>query len=190
VFSFRTNTREAGRAILFLAVLAAIASPSWPQQQASDLTSQSLENLMNIQVTSASKKAENLSSAPAAIFVLTGEDIRRGGFSSIPDALRMVPGLHFAQQSAHVWIVAARGFSNVFNDKMLVLIDGRLVYDPLFGGVWWDVQDPLLEDIDRIEIIRGPGGTLWGANAVNGVINIDPATGDHTGSSTQSSDKG
>jgi iron complex outermembrane receptor protein len=127
---------------------------------------------MNIQVTSATKKAENLSGAPAAIFVITGEDIRRGGFSSIPDALRMVPGLHVAQQSSHVWVVAARGFSSVFNDKMLVLIDGRLVYTPAFGGVWWDVQDPPLEDIDRIEIIRGPGGTLWGANAVNGVINI------------------
>ena len=127
---------------------------------------------MNIQVTSASKKAESLSAAPAAIFVVTGEDIRRGGFSSVPDALRMVPGLHVAQQSAHVWIVAARGFSSIFNRYMLALIDGRLVYTPLFGGVWWDIQDPPLEDIDRIEVIRGPGGALWGANAVNGVINI------------------
>jgi iron complex outermembrane receptor protein len=91
---------------------------------------------MNIQVTSASKKVENLSQAPAAVFVVTGEDIRRGGFSAIPDALRMIPGLHVAQQSAHVWIVAARGFSNIFNSRMLVLVDGRLVYTPLFGGVW------------------------------------------------------
>jgi iron complex outermembrane recepter protein len=137
-----------------------------------DLTSISIEDLMNIQVTSASKKAESLSSAPAAIFVITGEDIRRGGFSSVPDALRTVPGLYVVQQSSHVWLVTARGFSNEFNDKMLVLIDGRLVYSPTFGGVFWDVQDPPLEDIDRIEVIRGPGGTLWGANAVNGVINI------------------
>lgn len=153
-------------------MLAAIALPVWSQQKADDLTSQSLEDLMAIQVTSVSKKAENLSNAPAAIFVITGEDIRRGGFSSIPDALRTVPGLHVAQQNAHVWVVAARGFSSVFNRDMLVLIDGRLVYTPLFGGVWWDVQDPPLEDIDRIEVIRGPGGTLWGADAVNGVINI------------------
>jgi len=137
-----------------------------------DLTSISIEDLMNIQVTSASKKAESLSAAPAAIFVITGEDIRRGGFSSVPDALRTVPGLYVVQQSSHVWLVTARGFSDEFNDKMLVLIDGRLVYSPTFGGVFWDVQDPPLEDLDRIEVIRGPGGTLWGANAVNGVINI------------------
>ena len=132
----------------------------------------SIEDLMNVQVTSASKKAESLSTAPAAIFVITGEDIRRGGFSSVPEALRSVPGLYVVQQSAHVWLVTARGFSNEFNDKMLVLIDGRLVYSPTFGGVFWDVQDPPLEDIDRIEVIRGPGGTLWGADALNGVINI------------------
>jgi iron complex outermembrane recepter protein len=157
-------------AVLLAAVLA--APSAWPRQQSDDLTSESLEALMNIQVTSASKKAENLSNAAAAIFVITGEDIRRGGFSSIPDALRLVPGLHVAQQNAHVWVVAARGFSSVFDRDMLVLVDGRLVYTPLFGGVWWDVQDPPLEDIDRIEVIRGPGGTLWGADAVNGVINI------------------
>ena len=127
---------------------------------------------MKIEVTSASKKSETLSKAPAAIFVITADDIRRGGFSSVPDALRMVPGLYVAQPNAHVWIVSARGFASSFNDKMLVLIDGRVVFSPTFGGVYWDVQDPPLEDIDRIEVIRGPGGTLWGANAVNGVINI------------------
>ena len=137
-----------------------------------DLTQVSIESLMNIEVTSASRKTEALSAAPAAIFVITGEDIRRGGFSSVPDALRQVPGLHVAQQNAHLWVVAARGFGVFFNNKMLVLIDGRIVYTPTFGGVWWDVQDPPLDDIDRIEVIRGPGGTLWGANAVNGVINI------------------
>jgi iron complex outermembrane receptor protein len=137
-----------------------------------DLTSISIEALGNIQVTSASKKTENLSAAPAAIFVISGEDIRRGGFSSVPDALRTVPGLYVVQLSSHVWLVTARGFSNEYNDKMLVLIDGRLVYSPTFGGVFWDVQDPPLEEIDRIEVIRGPAGTLWGADAMNGVINI------------------
>ena len=127
---------------------------------------------MKVRVTSASKQVESLSTAAAAIFVITGDQIRRGGFSSVPDALRVVPGLYVAQQSSHVWIVAARGFADAFNNKMLVLIDGRTVYTPTFGGVYWDVQDPPLEDIDRIEVIRGPGGTLWGANAVNGVINI------------------
>ncbi len=99
-----------------------------------DLTSISIEDLMNIQVTSASKKAETLFAAPAAIFVITGEDLRRGGFSSVPDALRTVPGLYVVQQSSHVWLVTARGFSNEFNDKMLVLIDGRLVYSPTLAA--------------------------------------------------------
>src|SRR6202171_2577324 len=147
------------------------SSQTSPSSQG-DLTQVSIENLMNMEVTSVSKKAEALSAAPAAIFVITGEDIRRGGFSSVPDALRQVPGMHVAQQNAHVWVVAARGFSSFFNNKMLVLIDGRIVYTPTFGGVWGDAHHPPLDDIDRIEVIRGPGGTLWGANAVNGVINI------------------
>ena len=147
-------------------------APLAAQNVPNDLSSASLEQLMQIEVTSASKKSETLSKAPAAIYVITGEAIQRGGFSSIPDALRMVPGLYVAQTNAHVWVVSARGFANSFNDKMLVLIDGRVVFSPTFGGVYWDVQDPPLEDIDRIEVIRGPGGTLWGANAVNGVINI------------------
>lgn len=161
--------RAAGALFSLLNLLGA---PIPGQNAQPDLTSQSLEELMKIEVTSPSKKSEALSKAPAAIFVITGDDIRRGGFSSVPDALRMVPGLYVVQQSAHFWLVSARGFSNTFNNKMLVLIDGRVVYSPTFGGVYWDVQDPALEDIDRIEVIRGPGGTLWGANAVNGVINI------------------
>ncbi len=161
--------------LLAISIAGTGVSAQEPSQGAAkpvDLTSISIEDLMNIQVTSASKKEESLSAAPAAIFVITGADIRRGGFSSVPDALRTVPGLYVVQQSSHVWLVTARGFSNEFNDKMLVLIDGRLVYSPTFGGVYWDVQDPPLEDIDRIEVIRGPAGTLWGADALNGVINI------------------
>jgi iron complex outermembrane receptor protein len=140
------------------------------QQQ--DLTQLSLEDLMNTKVTSASKQAESLSGAPAAIFVLTGEDIRRGGFATLPDALRMVPGLYVAQTNAHLWQVSARGFSDLDNNKMLVLVDGRSVYSPELGTVYWDTLDIPLENIERVEIIRGPGGALWGANAVNGVINI------------------
>jgi iron complex outermembrane receptor protein len=134
----------------------------------------SIEELMSIDVNvnSAAKKTEKLSQAAAAIFVLTAEDIRRGGFSSIPEALRMVPGLFVAKVNQGWWTISARGFSDFLNNKMLVLIDGRSVYTPQFGGVYWDIQDVPLEDIERIEVIRGPGGTLWGANAVNGVINI------------------
>jgi len=118
------------------------------------------------------RKSEALFEAPAAIFVLTSEDIRRGGFTTLPEALRMVPGLYVAQITPHDWNISARGFTDVANDKMLVLVDGRSAYTPLHGGVNWDTIDLPLEDIDRIEVIRGPGGTLWGANAVNGVINI------------------
>ncbi len=148
---------------------------TWASQAGSedlDLAQMSLEDLMDIKVTSVSKKAEKLSDAAAAIYVLTGEEIRKSGARTIPDALRMVPGLHVANIDGSTWAISARGFNASFSNKLLVLIDGRTVYSPLFSGVWWDVQDVLMEDIDRIEVIRGPGATLWGANAVNGVINI------------------
>ena len=132
----------------------------------------SLEELMNVQIYSASKRPEKLSEAPASIYVLTSEDIKKAGVTSIPEALRMVPGVNVAQSNANTWAISIRGFNQQFSNKLLVLIDGRSVYTPLFSGVWWDSQDYILEDIDRIEVIKGPGGTLWGANAVNGVINI------------------
>lgn len=138
----------------------------------SDLGLLSIEDLLDLEVTSVSKRPQKLSEAPAAVTVVTGEDIRRSGVTSIPEALRMVPGLHVAQIDGSKWAITARGFNSQFANKLLVLIDGRSVYTPLFSGVFWDVQDVMLEDIDRIEVVRGPGGTLWGANAVNGVINI------------------
>jgi iron complex outermembrane receptor protein len=127
---------------------------------------------MNIQVTSVSKKEQTLSKVGAAIFVIGQEDIRRSGASNIPDLLRMVPGLDVAQIDANTYAISIRGFNDRLADKVLVLIDGRTVYTPTTSGVYWDQQDVPLEDIDRIEVIRGPGGTVWGANAVNGVINI------------------
>jgi iron complex outermembrane receptor protein len=157
------------------AALQAAQTPETPQTTSTpqkDLTSTSIEDLMNMEVTSASKKEQKLSQVAAAIFVITQEDIRGSGALSIPDLLRMVPGLDVAQINANTWAISARGFNLQFANKLLVLIDGRAVYSPLFGGVNWDTQDVPLEDIDRIEVIRGPGGTVWGANAVNGVINI------------------
>jgi len=127
---------------------------------------------MNIQVTSVSKRTQKVADAAAAIFVITQEDLRRSGATSIPEALRLVPGLEVARIDENKWAIGSRGFNGRFDDKLLVLIDGRSVYTPLFSGVYWNVQDVMLEDIDRIEVIRGPGATLWGANAVNGVINI------------------
>jgi iron complex outermembrane recepter protein len=131
-----------------------------------------LEQLMNLEITSVSKKEEKLTDAPAAIYVLTQDDIRRSGVTSIPEVLRQVPGLSVGRFNASTWSVTARGFTNQYANKLLVLIDGRSVYTPLYSGVFWDVQDLPLENIERIEVIRGPGATLWGANAVNGVINI------------------
>jgi iron complex outermembrane receptor protein len=137
-----------------------------------DVGDLSLEQLINIKVTSVSKKETRLESAPAAITVITQDDIRRLGIESIPEALRLVPGMDVSQVNSHEWAVSARGFNDQFANKLLVLIDGRAVYTPAFGGVYWDVQDLPMEDIDRIEVIRGPGATLWGENAVNGVVNI------------------
>ncbi len=132
----------------------------------------SLEELMNVMVTSVSKKEEKLIEAASAIQVITAEDIQNSGVRTIPEALRLASNLQVAQVNGSQWAISARGFNNVQANKLLVLIDGRTVYSLLYGGVWWDVQNVMLEDIDRIEVISGPGGSLWGANAVNGVINI------------------
>ncbi|MDO9107022.1 MAG: TonB-dependent receptor [Methylovulum sp.] len=140
-----------------------------PEAEVADL---SLEELMDIKIYSAAKKEQAMADTAAAAFVISQEDIRRSGATSIPEALRMVPGVQVAQINAHDWAIAIRGFNDRFSNKLLVMIDGRTVYSPLFSGTYWSAQDVVLEDIDRIEVIRGPGGTMWGANAVNGVINI------------------
>ncbi len=137
-----------------------------------DLADVDLEGLMAIPVTSVAGVAQPLRDTPAAMYVITREDIRRGGHRTLADALRMVPGLNVAQIASSIWAISARGFNDRFSTKLLVLIDGRAVYNTLFSGVFWDVQDTVLADVERIEVIRGPGATLWGANAVNGVINI------------------
>lgn len=137
-----------------------------------NLSTMSIEALMELQVTSVSRRSEPLSRAAAAISVITQEDIRRSGATSIPELLRMVPGMEVAQMDSSTWAISARGFNTQYATFMLVLVDGRTVYDPSFNGVRWDVQDTALEDIDRIEVICGPGAALWGQNAVNGVINI------------------
>lgn len=132
----------------------------------------SVEQLMNVEVTSVSRRPERLLEAPSAIQVITQEDIRRSGASSLPEALRLASNLQVAQIDSRQWAIGARGFNSTSANKLLVLIDGRTVYTPLFSGVFWDVQDVPLAEVDRIEVISGPGATLWGANAVNGVINV------------------
>jgi iron complex outermembrane receptor protein len=151
-----------------------IAAPQGGDARAATdaLKSLSVEELMNVEVTSVSRRPERLLEAAAAIQVLSNGDLRRSGATNLPSALRLANNLDVAQENAHEWVISARGFSSDVGNKLLVLMDGRTLYTPLFSGVFWDRQDYVLEDIDRIEIISGPGGALWGANAVNGVINI------------------
>lgn len=141
-------------------------------QSTGELKQLSMEELLNVKVISVSRRPEKLSEAASAIQVISADDIRRSGATSLPEALRLATNLQVAQIDARQWAISARGFNNSTANKLLVLIDGRVVYTPLYAGVFWDVQDTLLEDIDRIEVVSGPGATLWGGNAVNGVINI------------------
>jgi iron complex outermembrane receptor protein len=157
---------------LLPALCAVSALGQTPGSTAASLGSASLEDLMNVQVTSVSRKEESLSKAGAAVFVISQEDIRRSGAANIPDVLRMAPGVNVAQIDANIWAISIRGFNSRYSDKILVLIDERSVHSPGYSGVNWDEIDVPLEDIERIEVIRGPGGTVWGANAVDGVINI------------------
>src|SRR5258706_941267 len=165
---------RAGRIFLagFLSVLLAGSTIAQNSRTVPDVTAMSMEDLMNLQVTSVSKRTQKVADAAAAIFVITQEDIRRSGATSIPEALRLVPGLEVARIDENKWAIGSRGFNGRFDNKLLVLIDGRSGYNPLFSGVYWNIQDVMLEDLDRIEVIRGPGATLWGANAVDGVINV------------------
>jgi iron complex outermembrane receptor protein len=163
---------RAGRLLARLTMLFFLLTPAWPQTTSPDLTSLSLEDLMNTKVTSVSKTEQKMSRTASAIFVINAADIVRSGATNIPDLLRMVPGLDVAQIDANTWAISARGLNGRFSNELLVMIDGRNVYTPTFGGVFWDVLNVPLEDIERIEVIRGPGAAVWGANAVNGVVNI------------------
>jgi iron complex outermembrane receptor protein len=166
-------------AVLAICGAAAVetAASSAAASTAANLSDLSLEELANLEVTSVSKRSEPLSRAPSAVYVIHREEILRSGATTLPEILRLAPNLYVAQTSANHYVVTARGFSGsdaaqAYSNKLLVMIDGRTVYSPLFSGVYWDMQDVLPADIDRIEIVSGPGATLWGANAVNGVINI------------------
>lgn len=154
------------------ASLIASALVGAPGLCAKDLTELSLEELMDISITSVSRRETRLGEAAAAVTVVTAEDIRRFGISTLPDALRLATGMEVARVNSHTWAVSARGFQGELAAELLVMIDGRTIYEPIFAGVHWGSQDLVLEDLERIEVIRGPGATLWGTNAVNGVVNI------------------
>lgn len=173
-----TNKRKSNLLISTLLLIGIMTLPdkilaqTGPLPSSKELKKLTIEELMNIEVTSVSKKPEKLGGVASAIQVITQEDIHSSGAKTLTEALRLAPNLQVAQVNSSQWAISARGFNNVLANKLLVLIDGRSVYTPLYAGVFWDVQNLLLEDVDHIEVISGPGGTLWGANAVNGVINI------------------
>ena len=153
-------------------VSVSVAADDQVQSEPPDFTKFSLEELKNVQIISASKRLEVVWDVASAVYVITKDQIRRSGATSIPEVLRLAPGVHVARISATEWAVNIRGLNNQFAENLLVLMDGRSVYTHVFSGVFWDVQDTVMEDIERIEVIRGPGAALWGSNAVNGVINI------------------
>ncbi|MBI2772748.1 MAG: TonB-dependent receptor [Burkholderiales bacterium] len=155
-----------------LLVLASLAPAAGAQTVAANLADLSLEQLTNIEVTSVSKRVQRLADVAGSVYIINHEDIRRSGATSLPEALRLAPNLQVARADAIQYAITARGFNSVLANKMLVLIDGRTVYSPLFSGVFWEAQDVMLEDVERIEVLSGTGGTLYGSNAVNGVINI------------------
>src|SRR5688500_13760097 len=176
VLASRSNISHTVRKACVLALCALALSRESAQaaniDQLAELKRMSVEDLLNVEVTSVSRREEGLRNAPAAVAVITNEDLRRSGATHLPDALRLVPGLHVGRQNSSSWAVSSRGFSSVNSEKLLVLSDTRSIYTPLFSGVQWDVQDYLLADVERIEVVRGPGAALWGSNAVNGVINV------------------
>lgn len=161
-------------ALLFAALIAPCLAqpPETVSPSETDVMTLPIERLFDIEVITAARRPQTVAETASAVFVITQEDIRRSGVTSIPEALRLAPGVNATRIDANKWAITIRGFNSRFANKLLVLIDGRSVYTPFFAGVYWDVQDTLLEDIDRIEVIRGPGASLWGANAVNGIINI------------------
>ena len=163
------------RTLVATAVLAAsVMAPLFAQTASpgQDLAQVTLEDLMKIRVTSAARKSQSAEDVPAAVYVITRNEIRASGLTTVPELLRLVPGVQVAQVNANKWAVSIRGFNSLYANKLLVLVDGRSVYSRTFSGVFWDMQDLMISDIERIEVIRGPGGAVWGANAVNGVINV------------------
>ncbi|MEO7272392.1 MAG: TonB-dependent receptor [Vicinamibacterales bacterium] len=164
--------RARTRILAVICILAVLPAALGAQQSPRNLVDLSLEELMNVEVTSASRKEQRAADVPAAIYVITSDDIRRSGMTAVPDLLRLAPGVNVARVNANQWAVSIRGFNEVSANKLLVLVDGRSVYDRISSGVIWTAEDLMVDDIERIEVIRGPAAAMWGANAVNGVINV------------------
>ncbi|MCE3253807.1 MAG: hypothetical protein K0Q67_2827, partial [Cellvibrio sp.] len=168
----RTKHSRQNAIVLFIAFINCSVCFAKSNEEEVDIFSLSIEELLNTKVISVSKQDQDLSEAAASIYIITQNDIRNSGATTIPEALRLAPHLQVARINSSQYAIGVRGFNSAASNKLLVLIDGRTIYSPLFSGVFWDQQDIMLEDVERIEVISGPGGTLWGSNAVNGVINI------------------
>ncbi|MBI1905990.1 MAG: TonB-dependent receptor [Rhodocyclales bacterium] len=177
----RPDFRRRSRLVSFACLLSVASGGARAADQAPDLSALDLEALMKVEVSSVSRKSQLMSDVAAAVYVISHNDIKRSGATSIPEILRLAPGLQVARVGASAWAVSARGFNWRYSDKLLVLMDGRTLYTPLFSGVFWNVQDTMIEDIERVEVIRGPGAAMWGSNAVNGVINIITRSASHGG---------
>jgi iron complex outermembrane receptor protein len=165
-----------------LATLLLAGSVTWAGAQTTpqDLRLATLEQLMSMEVTSAARREQRAEDVPAAVYVISRDEIRRSGLTSIPELLRLVPGVQVASINSNKRAVSVRGLNSLYSNKLLVMVDGRSIYNPAFSAVLWDTEDLMLEDVERIEVIRGPGGAMWGANAVNGVINIITAPSSQT----------
>src|SRR5437773_4665093 len=168
------NPHRIARSLVLMLALSGIATEATAQAGplSTDLGRATLEDLLKIQITSASRKEQRADDTPSAVSVITQDEIRRSGMRTLPELFRLVPGVQVAQINSSTWAVSIRGLNDQFSNKLLVLIDGRSVYKRNSSGVFWDLEDVVLDDIDRIEVVRGPGGAVWGANAVNGVINV------------------
>ena len=170
--------RFLGKTATLVAALVQLQPPATILAQAETSTTDNLylemdpSQPMQVTITSVGEKPQSQANTPPPVYVISQEDIRRSGAPSIPEVLALAPGIQGSQISGSKWSISSRGFSGFMSNKLLVLVDGRSVYSPAYSGVFWDAQNAMLEDIDRIEVIRGPGGTIWGANAVNGVIKI------------------
>ena len=158
--------------ILACSIAGAVPAEDKQEPSSPDLSHLDIADLMNLKVTSVAKKAGTVMDSAAAVYVITQDDIQRSGITTLPELLRLVPGMQVVRENSNKWAITARGFDNLYANKLLVMIDGRSIYTPTFSGVFWELQDMVLEDIDRIEVVRGPGATLWGANAMNAVINV------------------
>ncbi|PYR00225.1 MAG: hypothetical protein DMF96_04065 [Acidobacteria bacterium] len=169
-----TSLGQIARSLVLMLALSGIATEATAQAGplSTDLGRATLEDLLKIQITSASRKEQRADDTPSAVSVITQDEIRRSGMRTLPELFRLVPGVQVAQINSSTWAVSIRGLNDQFSNKLLVLIDGRSVYKRNSSGVFWDLEDVVLDDIDRIEVVRGPGGAVWGANAVNGVINV------------------